>query len=172
MESEARAGRRGADVARWAVEEIAWLLVASLPWILLAAAGWFRTGLFGLHASVLAYGGFRERARLRRWLLPRTRDVLFGLGGGVAILLLGGAYGLALQAMGVELPDVAADLRALVPSASILLAWGACLVPLAEEVLFRGRWLDALDRLAGPAWATGGSSAVFMLVHGIPSRSA
>lgn len=160
--------RGAAATARWLIEEAAWLLLAALPWVLLTAYGWVRTGLFGLHGSVLAYAAFRERDRLGGWLRLRGRDVLFGLAGGGMILCLGAGYGWALQKFGVVLPDMAAQLRSIVPNVPLLLAWGALLVPVTEEILFRGRMLRALDGLAGPTPSLVVTSLAFMLVHGIP----
>lgn len=160
-------GRRSAAFL-WLIGELAWLMLAVLPWIALAAYGWVRTGLFGLHGSVLVYAAFRERRRLGGWLALRGRDVLIGAAGGGTILALGAGYGWTLQGLGIELPDVAAQLRSVMPSATLLVAWGAVLVPITEELFFRGRMLRALDGLAGPKASLVVTSAAFMLVHGIP----
>ena len=160
--------RRVAPTAQWVIEEAAWLLLAALPWIVFAAFGWIRTGLFGLHGTVLVYALWRERTRLSDWLVFRTKDALAGAAAGGMILLLGAGYGLALRKVGIELPNMASQLRAIVPSLPLLLAWGALLVPVTEELLFRGRMLRALDGLAGRKVSVVATSAAFMLVHGIP----
>jgi membrane protease YdiL (CAAX protease family) len=166
---ESPGGDRGAAATvRWLLEEAAWLLLAAVPWILAAAYGWVRTGLFGLHGTVLVYTALRERSRLAGWLGLRFRDVLVGVAGGGTILFLGAGYGWGLARIGVELPDMASQLRALVPSLPALLAWGALLVPVTEELLFRGRMLRALDHAAGPTVSVLVTSLAFMLVHGIP----
>jgi membrane protease YdiL (CAAX protease family) len=159
-------GRKGA--ARFLVEETAWLLIVALPWIVAVSLGWVRTGLLGLHAAVLVYVLVRERGIVPSWLALRFRDVVLGALTGGGILLIGAGYGLGLRALGIELPDAAAQLRALVPNPLVLLAWGALLVPVAEEFLFRGRMLRALDALAGTRVSLVVTSLAFMLVHGIP----
>lgn len=169
MEGGRTTTRSGVGAVRFLVEETAWLVLVALPWILAVALGWTRTGLLGLHAAVLVYVLVRERGDVPGWLALRFRDVVLGALAGGGILLIGVGYGLGLSALGIELPDAAAQLRALVPNRLVLLAWGALLVPVAEELLFRGRMLRALDALAGTNVSLVVTSLAFMLVHGIPA---
>ena len=175
--------KRWTAVVRWLVEEAAWLafLVAVL---LLGAAtatsgaarasvpqpdrigGW--VGLFGLHAAILGYTAIREQGRLSQWLRPSWRGLGFGVAGGIVMIASGAGYGALLHAAGLDAPDMAEELRQLVPSETVLLLWGAVLVPVTEELYFRGRILRGLEATGGSGLAFGVSAATFALVHGIP----
>jgi membrane protease YdiL (CAAX protease family) len=168
----------GATLARFLLEEVAWLLAAFADTVLAAqivlalggrlAAGAPGVALFGLHLLVGAHVLRCDRARLPAWLRPSVRHVAWGLAGGIALLAFNGAYGWLLDAVGIPAPDVAALLRTLLPQPALVL-WAAGVAPLVEELYFRGRLLGALDARMGAPWAGVTVSVAFALIHGIPA---
>ena len=124
-------------------------------------------GAFLVHAAVLAWVILVESPKLRAWFRPRWRDAGLGLLSGAALTAIGVAYAMALAALGVDVPDVAAELRGEAPLGA-LLVWGVVLVPLAEEAFFRGRLPDAISERLGRRVAVGVSSGLFALAHGLP----
>ncbi|HEX6850556.1 MAG TPA: type II CAAX endopeptidase family protein [Candidatus Polarisedimenticolaceae bacterium] len=137
---------------------------------LLAAAAapevgaWF---VLGPHVLGLGWLVATERGRLASRLRPSGRNLGWGVGGAVAMILAGGAWSWLLEAAGVKLPDTAAYLRGVVPSPAVLLLWGACLVPFVEESWFRGRFLEAVRSRLDVRWAYLMTSVLFSAVHGI-----
>jgi len=105
---------------------------------------------------------------LAGWFRIVRRAVLWGVGGGVALLAFNGLYGLGLEALGVVPPDVAEMLRGLLPKAALLL-WAAVLAPIVEEMYFRGRLQDAFTPRLGAGWAGLVCSLAFAAIHGIPA---
>ena len=102
------------------------------------------------------------------WFRIDRRAVVFGVLGGAFLLGFNGLYGLALDALNITPPDIAALLRGLLPQ-SVLIAWAAVMAPVVEEMYFRGRLLDAFDGKLGPVWAGVISSLAFAAIHGIPA---
>ncbi len=159
-------------------EEGAWILGAFAVTILTASLLESRGGtlaalapgvaLFGLHALVGLHVLRVEAEKLRGWFRINRRAVLWGLGGGVLLLGFNGLYGLALDALGVVPPDVAAMLRDLLPE-SALIVWAAVLAPIVEELYFRGRLMDAFTPSLGYRWAGTITSLAFAAIHGIPA---
>lgn len=109
-----------------------------------------------------------ERGKLLLRLVPSGRGLLWGIAGGLAMLVFGIAWSALLQVLGVETPDVASYLRAIVPSRVVLCLWGAVLVPIVEEGWFRGRFLDAVRSRVGVGWAFVLTSVGFAAIHGLP----
>lgn len=124
--------------------------------------------LIGLHVVLLAYVAFKDRDRFEAWLAPSFRGLGLGLAGGAAMLAAGAGYAKALELAGIDVPDMAAELARMVPDPVVLFAWGALLVPVAEESYFRGRLLESVERRAGPGWALAASAVFFALIHAIP----
>jgi hypothetical protein len=165
-------------LGKFLAEEGAWLLAAFAVTILTAAFLQGRGGriaaaapgiaLFGLHGLVGLHVVRTELGKLAGWLRIDRRAVLWGLGGGAFLLVFNGLYGLALEAVGVVPPDVAAMLRDLLPE-SALIVWAAVLAPVVEELYFRGRLQDAFTARLGPGWAGTISSLGFAAIHGIPA---
>jgi membrane protease YdiL (CAAX protease family) len=165
-------------ISKFLAEEGAWLLAAFAVTILTASFLQGRGGrlaaaapgvaLFGLHGLVGVHVVRTELAKLAGWFRIDRRAVAWGVGGGAFLLAFNGLYGLALDAMGVVPPDVAAMLRGLIPEFA-LVAWAAVLAPIVEEMYFRGRLLDAFVPKLGPGWAGTISSLAFAAIHGIPA---
>jgi membrane protease YdiL (CAAX protease family) len=163
---------------RFVLEETAWLLAALAATvfaaqILVALGGRWAAwapgmALFGLHGLVGLHVARSNGAQFAAWLRVRWRDVLWGLAGGAVLLGFNGAYGWLLERAGIEAPDVAAMLRDLLPAPALYL-WAAGLVPVVEELYFRGRLLDEFGARLGPTWAALITSAAFAAIHGIPA---
>jgi membrane protease YdiL (CAAX protease family) len=128
------------------------------------AGAWF---VLGPHVLGLGWVLATERRRLLDWLAPSARAVGWGVGGGIAMVLVGGVGSWLLEAAGVELPDTAAYLRGVVRSPAVLLLWGVLLVPFVEEAWFRGRFLEAVRSRLDARWAFLMTSVLFSAVHGI-----
>ena len=163
-------------LGRFVIEESAWLLavfaVTVLVSRLVAAPGgaWAAAApgvaLFGLHGLVGVHVVRRERGKLAGWLTLDRRIALWGLAGGAVLLALNGVYGALLDALGVAPPDVASELRAMLPETA-LVVWAGLLAPVVEELYFRGRLLDALDLRVGRVASGWITSVLFAGVHGI-----
>jgi membrane protease YdiL (CAAX protease family) len=165
-------------LGKFLAEEGAWLLAALAVTVLTASLLQTRGGLlaaaapgvalFGLHGLVGLHVVRTELPKLASWFRIDRRAVLWGIGGGMALLAFNGLYGLALEQLGVVPPDIAAMLRGLLPEPA-LITWAAILAPIVEELYFRGRLLDAFTPTIGPGWATTISSLAFAAIHGIPA---
>jgi membrane protease YdiL (CAAX protease family) len=165
-------------LGKFLAEEGAWLLAAlgvttltasfllTQGGILAAAAP--GVALFGLHGLVGIHVIRTELPKLAAWFRIDRRAVVWGIGGGIALLAFNGLYGLALQSAGVVPPDIPAMLRGLLPK-SVIIVWAAILAPLVEEMYFRGRLVDAFTAKIGSAWAATISSLAFAAIHGIPA---
>ena len=158
----------------WILEEIVWLsavLVFAVGAGISVAALGLPTDLavlFAFHVGLLVYSVVRERAKLAEWFRPTRAALLWGIGIGVAMVLTGAIYAGLLRLAGVEIPDVASELRMIVPSRIVLIAWGAFFVPIAEELYFRGRLIDAGQRHFSTRGTVIVSAFAFALVHGVP----
>jgi len=165
-------------LGKFLAEEGAWLLAAFAVTILTAAFLQGRGGrlaavapavaVFGLHGLVGIHVVRTELDKLDGWFHIDRRAVLWGLTGGAFLLAFNGLYGLALGAVGIVPPDVAAMLRGLLPEPA-LIAWAAVLAPVVEEMYFRGRLQDAFTPKLGSGWAATISSLAFAAIHGIPA---
>lgn len=124
--------------------------------------------LVGGHVVLLVYAVMREHRKLAGWL-PRnlSREAGWGVAGAAAMLGVGILWSLVVRAAGFEVPDVPALLRESLPE-PVLLAWGAGVVPVAEEVYFRGRLIDGLTERAGRGPALAIMALAFAAAHGIP----
>jgi membrane protease YdiL (CAAX protease family) len=152
----------------WMLLEGAWLLLSvGLVGLLGMATESPAVLLFGLHGLVGLHVLRTERARLASWLRGSGRAVVFGLAGGLALLAFNAVYGLCLERLGVEPPDVPAFLRDVLPE-PVLYLWGAGLAPVVEELYFRGRLLAAFDERLGPQAAAAVTSVAFAGIHLIP----
>src|SRR4030095_5644242 len=148
-------------LGKFLAEEGAWLLAAFAVTILTASVLQGRGGVPAAAAAGAALLRLRgvvgihvirtELAKLAGWFRIDRRSVVWGVGGGAFLLAFNALYGLALEAMGVVPPDVAAMLRGLIPEFA-LVAWAAVLAPVVEEMYFRGRLLDAFVPKLGPGW--------------------
>jgi membrane protease YdiL (CAAX protease family) len=165
-------------LGKFLAEEGAWLLAAFAVTILTAsvlqgqggvlAAAAPGVALFGLHGLVGIHVVRTELTKLAGWFRIDRRAVVWGVGGGAFLLAFNGLYGLALDALGVTPPDVAAMLRGLIPE-FLLVTWAAVLAPVVEEMYFRGRLIDAFAPKMGPGWAGTITSLAFAAIHGIPA---
>jgi len=165
-------------LGKFLAEEGAWLLAAFAVTILTATFLQGRGGrvaglapaiaVFGLHGLVGIHVVRTELDKLVGWFHIGRHAVLWGLTGGAFLLAFNGLYGLALEAVGVVPPDVAAMLRGLLPEPA-LIAWAAVLAPIVEEMYFRGRLQDAFTAKLGAGWAATISSLAFAAIHGIPA---
>jgi len=162
---------------RFLLAEAAWLLAAFAVTALVAqvlhALGgrWADASpgaaLFGLHGLIGVHVLRRNAGDLARWLTLRRRDLAWGAGGGVALLVFNVLYIKALEAAGLAPPDMAAFLRGLLPMPALVL-WAGFVAPFVEELYFRGRLTEAFDARVGPRWSGVITSAAFAAIHGIP----
>lgn len=145
-----------------------WLLLAglTLPWI--ALAGW------PLLTTAFQGNGPRIDLGLRlTW-----RDVGWGLIGGLAALVAGGAIALALQAVFGEFTSAAGEvgeqLRDEGPLFAVI-AFAVCVAigaPIVEEIAFRGMAYNALaKRGLSTAWVIAITTVAFSLFHLEPLRA-
>ena len=163
-------------LGRFLIEEAAWLLAAFAATALAAqvvawpggawAAAAPGLALFTFHGLVGAYVVRADRPKFPGWLKLDRRVVLAGVAGGAVLLALNGVYGVLLDALGIVPPDVADELRTMLPEAA-LVVWAGLLAPVVEELYFRGRLLDALDARVGAAASGWITSILFAAVHGI-----
>ena len=104
--------------------------------------------------------------------LPRGWG-LRSAGAALVAFLLAGAVNLAIQAS-MEAPqrnpqiDVIAPAGFSWPALIAILALAAVLVPIAEEIFFRGLIHGWLRRRLSVGWATAASALLFALLHDIP----
>ena len=141
------------------------LLGTTVPW--LALGGWplFTTWLQG------------NGPRIDLGLRLTWRDVGWGVIGGVAALVLGGAIAAGLQAIFPELTaaatEVAEDLRA-EGSRPALIVFAVCVgigAPIVEELAFRGLGYNSLaKRGVGTVWTIVITTVVFAAFHFEPMR--
>ncbi len=122
--------------------------------------------LAGFEVVLLAYAAVRERGKLGAWFRPGLRPAAWGIAGGLGLILTGAAYERAIGGLGAELPDVAGMLGRLFGPMGMLLVAGV-LAPVAEEVYFRGRLLDAARERVGLGWAIALNALAFAAIHGI-----
>ncbi len=145
-----------------------WLLIAgiTLPW--LALAGWpLLTTAWQGNGPVVDLG-----------LRLTWRDAGWGVIGGVAALVAGGAIALILQAVVGEFSSAAADvgeeLRAEGPRFAVVI-FALCVAigaPIAEEIAFRGMAYNALaKRGLGTVWVIAITTVAFSLFHLEPVRA-
>lgn len=184
------AGPPAAPEARPAVPPVPWRWLDALLVLLLTMAGGFvlvpllaalRLGVYGgpllllfgaVLTSVLTWVVARRRYGDRAWLLlghrrPTGRDVLVGLGA-AAVGVAGVTAIVALLTLGGRPPDVQTELRtaAANPATLPIVALGAVvLVPIAEELLYRGMLFQGLRTQIGRWPAIGLSGLVFGLLH-------
>lgn len=121
--------------------------------------------------------GIAGARRLLGWRPPRPRDLLVGLGAGIAGFvvvqqLLGTLLVRLIEALQREVPPVQEGLQQAVEGAGpmpVLAVIGAVVVsPVAEELLYRGLLFTGLRRRL-PAWpAIGLSALAFALAHAEP----
>lgn len=195
--AEAKAAGVDLRVPRWGLVDVAVsiLLVVFVPTLVLGAAlaaGAPRNGaVILLGSAVLPWIGFGlwpwlttklqgNGVRIDLGFAFRRSDLLWGLGGGMACLLLGGAAAALVQAVAGDFDSAAgaAVSNADVPRwVIIVFALGALIgAPLFEELCFRGlafaafaKWAYARGFPAVP-WATIASALLFALVHFEPVR--
>ncbi len=141
---------------------------AMLPWVGFGLWPWLTTRLQG------------NGARIDLGFAFRRSDLLWGLGGGAACLLLGSAAAALVTAIVGDFDSAAGNAvsEADVPRVVIYLFALCALIgaPVFEELCFRGlafaaaaRWANARGLPAVP-WATISSAVLFALVHFEPVR--
>ncbi len=178
----------GVGTAAWVVAGFAALLVAAAAlagWVssldLGSSAATWAVGAILSAAYVIALGAVTLLARRRGATLSaavglrRVRIVPLLLGALSAALLgrlLAGAWGLAIQLLGVEVPASDLDPTRLfapgVPGVVMLVIVAVVLAPVTEEIIFRGVLLPALAGRWGMTTAVVGSSLVFSAIHLVP----
>ena len=170
MEPEPRWGRGWVSLGLWIGLEASLFGGLILGAVMLPAtlAGSAIALALGPHLVGLLWLLGTERGRLLDAVRPTGRSLLWGIGGAVGMILVGGAWSWLLETVGAAPPDMAGYLRDLVPSSSVLVLWGAVLVPFVEEGWFRGRFLEAVRSRLDVRWGFVLTSVVFTLVHGIP----
>ena len=153
------------SVVRFILEEAAWIFGA----VAVTALAWSPgVALYVLHVLVGLHVLRSDRFRLTSWLKLRRRDLLWGFAGGVVLFAFNVAYGWLLERMSIQVPDMAELLRGLLPWPA-LLVWAALLVPVVEELYFRGHLLDAFTQRLGSAWAASITTILFAAIHMIPA---
>ncbi|MEY3733965.1 MAG: hypothetical protein RL347_1324 [Actinomycetota bacterium] len=138
----------------------------ALPWV--ALAGWpLLTTKFQGNGPVIDLG-----------LRLTWRDLGWGVIGGVAALMAGGAIALLLQAVFGEFSSAAADVGEQLRDEGPLLAvviFALCVAigaPIAEEIAFRGMAYNALaKRGLSTAWVIAITTVAFSLFHLEPIRA-
>ncbi len=124
---------------------------------IVAAAAW------RLYGSVREGLGLRFPEELRVWLW-----VPFGLALAYVVTI---SYDMLLRLYGMQFEQKVAvqltELRGVGPWIAVMLCAGL-LVPIAEEVVFRGCMYTGLKKNLGSLWAAVLSSLAFMIVHGEP----
>jgi hypothetical protein len=152
----------------WLLLEGAWLLLAvALVAFLGVAGGKPGIAIFALHGLVGLHVWRTERGRIAAWLRGSRRALLAGVVGGLGLLAFNACYGWVLERAGFQPPDVQSFLRDVMPLPLVYL-WGAVLAPFVEELYFRGRLYEALDRHLGASAAAWASSVTFAAIHLIP----
>jgi membrane protease YdiL (CAAX protease family) len=96
----------------------------------------------------------------RIWQGRLTPTLLWGLGGGAGVALLGWAYLAGLDSMGLKPPGTGQD-----RDWWLLLTLTVVAAPLSEEFIFRGLIFGGLARSLRPWQATCASAAIFAVVH-------
>jgi uncharacterized protein len=112
----------------------------------------------------------RETLGLRGDRLPAA--VLWGLGGSLATLGVGALNELVLQALGLPHPQLEGFewLRGMPIGHFVMVAIGGAVVaPIVEELFFRGYVFNAYFAEKGARTAYIASSAIFAVVHGLPT---
>jgi membrane protease YdiL (CAAX protease family) len=115
--------------------------------------------LLGTVAVVVTVLSLLVAPSLRRQLLrPRAVDVALGAGFGIVLVL---ATQVGFTRMSPHLPGLGADVAVLYGVAAVTPARLAVVVVIAvaEELLWRGVLLDALQQRIGPAWRVAGVDA-------------
>ena len=112
------------------------------------------------------YGSASDGLLLSRCPWPQARRWLGG--GMLALLVVGLLYNLLLAACDVELKQMLLTMIEGLDGpaerfATFLMA--GCVVPVTEEIIFRGCLYQSLKKAAGVRWAVCLSAAVFALVH-------
>jgi len=83
-----------------------------------------------------------------------------------------GVYGIALNALGVDISTQSTDPTKLLPSGSLGVAFTVLLVvvlaPVAEEIVFRGVLLPVISDRWGVFWGVTLSSLIFTAMHLVP----
>lgn len=171
-----RPERNAREVVRFSLEEGAWILLFVAATILGASAlhalgGRFAAAaqgaaLFLLHGFVGLHVVRTERPKLRGWLTPRLGLAVVGAAGGAALVGINVANAFVLERAHIAAPDVVSMLRDVVPL-PVLVVWAVGIVPVVEEMYFRGHLLDALDTRVGRRWSGIVTSVLFAAVHGI-----
>ncbi|HJQ99425.1 MAG TPA: type II CAAX endopeptidase family protein, partial [Candidatus Polarisedimenticolaceae bacterium] len=156
---------RGEGLLAWSLLEGAWLafIVAVVTFAFLATRQMWIL-LFGLHGLVGLHVLRADRGRLREWFRPSRHAVLLGIGGGLGLLAFNAAYGSVLEWLGVSAPDVATELKGMLPLPLVYL-WAAFLAPVVEELYFRGRLLEAIEGRVGTGIAVAISASLFAAMH-------
>ncbi|MCP3982023.1 MAG: CPBP family intramembrane metalloprotease [bacterium] len=143
-----------------APDDLAASLAARLPWLLTLQAV-----VFGVPGIVLA------RRRLahdgQRPLSPALRVALYGVGGGLAAFGASILVSLILRALGVVVEEQEWARQVLSEPRSILVVapWVVLIVPLSEELFFRGYVFRFATERAGLLAGLGVSSLLFGISH-------
>lgn len=144
------------DLALWAVA----LLQVPL-WVGLLGVPVFATQAKGRRSLAVDFG-----------LRMKPSDIPLGLAVGIAaqiVLLL--VLGIVYDLVGVDADQVGESARELTDGAEgvldvvLLVLIVGIAAPVFEELFYRGLWLRAIERRAGPAVAVIGSSVIFGAIH-------
>ena len=119
----------------------------------------------GMQLAMLLYPLAIRRGHVLRWLKADGATLLWGVGGGLALLLCSVATSVAMRAAGVEVPDMVRMLLDMLPP-WILFLLAVVLAPVGEELYFRGHLLEGIARRSNPVVAIAITSLAFAVVHG------
>jgi membrane protease YdiL (CAAX protease family) len=121
-----------------------------------------RFAFFAPFAAGFGYLLRKERANLRRWFKPNGRDLVIGVLFGAATASFALAYTWGLTRLGVKLGGIKLP-EELMGGALIVL--GTVAAPIVEEMYFRGRLFEVIERAQGTRPAFWITTVLFVALH-------